>query len=197
MYYIYLFRVKKSGMVVYVGSTRTIGARLNEHRRGMREVERSQPIHKYLAENNLELLKDVEFSVIDCAADKREALELEARYFNIHKSTLANVWKAEKREATNSPVRKPLKVVGEEIYFNSQREAAEYYGVSRQRVNKMVKSGELEEIDISDAYVNESTGERFISAYQVAKRYGIDSKRTSILSKEGRLIIHGMTISKV
>jgi predicted GIY-YIG superfamily endonuclease len=197
MYYVYVFRIKETGKIIYVGSTRTIGERLNGHRRSTREIKREQPIHKYLKENNLHLLKDVEFSVIDYAENKQQALDLESYYFEKYRQTLVNIWKGENREKSNSPVRKPLKVVDKELYFDSQREAAEYYGVSRYQINKMTKAGLLIEVEINNSFINESTGEYFISAYQVAKRYDIDSKRTNILSREGKLIIHGMTIRKV
>lgn len=197
MYYIYVFRVKKTDDIIYVGSTRRIGERLNGHRRSTREKKREQPIHKYMSDNELDLIKDVELSIIDYAVNKQEALKLESYYFDKHKQTIVNIWKGENRDKTNSPVRKPLKVVGEEVYFDSQREAAEYYGISRYKVVKMVEKGELEEVDLKGVYINESTDEKFVSAYQVAKRYGIDAKRSDLLSKEGKLVIHGMTIRKV
>ena len=72
LYYIYVFRVKKDSRVIYVGSSRTIGARVNEHRRGMREKSREQPIHSYLLSNNLKLIEDVEIAIIDMADTKQE-----------------------------------------------------------------------------------------------------------------------------
>ncbi|MEJ9317620.1 hypothetical protein P4657_12690, partial [Halalkalibacterium halodurans] len=97
----------------------------------------------------------------------------------------------------NSPVRKPLKTPDESLFFESQRKAAEYFGVSRYKVNQMVKRGELIEIDVEGKYINENTGERFISGYQLQKAYNIDSKTINKLSKEGKIIISGMTIREV
>jgi GIY-YIG catalytic domain protein len=197
MYYIYIFRVKKDGKIIYVGSTRTIGSRLNEHRRGMREIEREQPIHKYLKSNNLSLITDVEFSVIDYAESKQEALEKESYYFNKYQKTLVNIWDAEDRTETNSPVRKPLVSADGKLSFASQREASRYFGISRYQVFQKVKAGELIEVDVDGKFKNEATGEVFISAYQLGKRYNLDSKRLNELSKKGTLIINGMTIRKV
>ena len=197
MYYIYIFRVKKDGKIIYVGSTRTIGSRLNEHRRGMREKEREQPIHKYLKSNNLSLLTDVEFSVIDYAEGKQQALEKESYYFNKYQKTLVNIWDAEDRTETNSPVRKPLVSADGKLSFASQREASRYFGISRYQVFQKVKAGELIEVDVDGKFKNEATGEVFISAYQLGKRYNVDSKRLNELSKKGTLIINGMTIRKV
>lgn len=197
MYYIYIFRVKKDGKIIYVGSTRTIGSRLNEHRRGMREIEREQPIHKYLKNNNLSLITDVEFSVIDYAESKQQALEKESYYFNKYQKTLVNIWDAEDRTETNSPVRKPLVSADGKLSFASQREASRYFGISRYQVFQKVKAGELIEVDVDGKFKNEATGEVFISAYQLGKRYNLDSKRLNELSKKGTLIINGMTIRKV
>ena len=197
MYYIYIFRVKKDGKIIYVGSTRTIGSRLNEHRRGMREIEREQPIHKYLKNNNLSLITDVEFSVIDYAESKQQALEKESYYFNKYQKTLVNIWDAEDRTETNSPVRKPLVSADGKLSFASQREASRYFGISRYQVFQKVKAGELIEVDVDGKFKNEATGEVFISAYQLGKRYNLDSKRLNELSKQGTLIINGMTIRKV
>ena len=197
MYYIYIFRVKKDGKIIYVGSTRTIGSRLNEHRRGMREIEREQPIHKYLKSNNLSLITDVEFSVIDYAESKQQALEKESYYFNKYQKTLVNIWDAEDRTETNSPVRKPLVSADGKLSFSSQREASRYFGISRYQVFQKVKAGELIEVDVDGKFRNEATGEVFISAYQLGKRYNLDSKRLNELSKKGTLIINGMTIRKV
>lgn len=197
MYYIYIFRVKTDGKIIYVGSTRTIGSRLNEHRRGMREKEREQPIHKYLKNNNLKLITDVEFSVIDYAESKKQALEKESYYFNKYQKTLVNIWDAEDRTETNSPVRKPLVSADGKLSFASQREASRYFGISRYQVFQKVKAGELIEVDVDGKFKNEATGEVFISAYQLGKRYNLDSKRLNELSKKGTLIINGMTIRKV
>lgn len=197
IYYIYVFRIKSNSKVIYVGSTRTIGGRLNEHRRAFRELKRRQPIHRYMIENKLNLLTDVEVAIVDFAESKKEALEKESFYFHEYKITNVNIWDAEKRSGMNSPVRKPLKTPDETLFFESQRKAAEHFGVTRYTINQMVKRGELVEIDVDNKYINENTGEKFISGYQLQKKYNIDSKTVNRLSKEGKIIINGMTIRKV
>lgn len=197
IYYIYVFRIKRNSEVIYVGSTSTIGERLNEHRRSFREERRRQPIHRYMIENDLKLLTDVEMAVIDFAETKKEALVKESVYFNKYKITNVNIWDAEKRSGANSPVRKPLKTLDDKLFFESQRKAAEHFKVSRYAINQMIKRGELIEIDVNNKYVNESTGEKFISGYQLQKKYNIDSKTVDKLSKEEKIIINGMLIRKV
>lgn len=197
LYYIYIFRVKKDGRIIYVGSSRTIGARINEHRRGMREKQREQPIHTYLLLNNLKLIEDIEISIIDTAETKREALEKESYYYDQYRKTIANIWRAEERDGKKSPVRQPLKIKGKEVFFESQRDAAEKLGVSRYLIKKMLEKGELELVELKFKYLNESTGEKFISGYQLQKRYNLDMKTVNNLSKVGTLILNGMKIKKV
>ena len=197
MYYVYVFRIKETQKVIYVGSTRMVGERLNGHRRAFREEKRRQPIHRYMIANNLELLTDVEMAIIDYAENKDEALKKESYYYKKYEVTNVNVWDAEKRSGNNSPVRKPLKTPDEKLFFESQRKAAEYFGVSRYTINQMVKRGELIEIEVNNKYVNEATGEKFISGYQLQKKYNLDSKTINRLSKEGKIIVNGMTIRKV
>lgn len=197
LYYIYVFRVKKDSRVIYVGSSRTIGARVNEHRRGMREKSREQPIHSYLLSNNLKLIEDVEIAIIDMADTKQEALEKESYYYDKYKKTIANTWRAEERDDEKSPIRQPLKVKGKEIYYFSQRDASDKMGINRYSVRKMIERGELEIIEIKNKYLNESTGETFISGYQLQKRYNLDMKTVNKLSKTGILTLNGMKIKKV
>lgn len=197
LYYIYIFRVKKTGAIIYVGSTRTIGSRINEHRRGMREVRRAQPIHKYLKANDLELIKDVEIAIIDTATTKQEALEKESLYYKKYKVNSLNIWDAENRTGVNSPVRKPVMTKDGSKTFTSYRDAAEHLGVSRYQIKKMVDKGELKEVDLKNKYINETTGEVFISAYQIEKKYKLDSKRLNKLAKTGQLIVDGMKFKKV
>ena len=196
-YLIYVFKVKKTSQIIYVGSTRTIGARINEHRRSMREKNREQPIHKYLKSNNLKLIMDVEINIIDTANTKEEALKKESLYFDEYKKTIANTWRAEEREDEKSPVRCPLKISNKEIYFTSKRDAAAKLRVSRYHIAKMIKNKELEVIEIKYIYENQSTGEKFISGYQLQKKYNLDMKTVTKLSKEGEIIINGMKIKKV
>lgn len=196
-YLIYIFKVKKTSQIIYVGSTRTIGARINEHRRSMREKNREQPIHKYLKSNNLKLIVDVEINIIDTAGTKEEALKKESFYFDKYRKTIANVWRAEERENEKSSIRCPLKMSNKEIYFASKRDAATKLGVSRYCIGKMIENKELEMIDVKYIYENQSTGEKFISGYQLQKKYNLDMKTVTKLSREGKIIINGMKIKKV
>ena len=196
-YYIYLFKIKKTGRVIYVGSTWRIGNRINMHRRSMREPARAQPIHKYLHANNLQLFKDVEIDIVDTTLGKDNAMKLESKYYKKYKLSSVNVWDANKRSGNNSPIRQPLVTKDGKRTFNSQREAARELGVSRQKVNKMTKDGELIKIAIHSKYRNETTGENYISAYQLVQDLNIDMKLVNDLNKRGFIVINGMNIRKV
>ena len=77
------------------------------------------------------------------------------------------------------------------------REAADCLGVTRHKVYKMVESGELIEIELTGKYINETTGEVFISGYQWQKRYNLSTKLINKLSKSNECVINGMKIKKV
>ena len=139
-YYIYLFKIKKTGRVIYVGSTWRIGNRINMHRRSMREPDRAQPIHKYLHANNLELIRDVEIDIVDTVLGKENAMKLESKYYNKYKLSAINVWDADDRSGENSPMNQALRTKDGKRYFKSEREAARKLGVNRYKVIKMVKS---------------------------------------------------------
>lgn len=147
--------------------------------------------------NNLALFEDVEIAIIDTANSKEEALEKEVFYTEKYRSTLANVWTGEQKEELNSTRRKPLATPDGKQCFSSMREAADYLKVSRQKIYKMVKRGELIEVEISGKYINETTHEVFVSVYQIQKRYNSSTRTINELSKCGECIINGMKIKKV
>lgn len=144
-YFIYLFRVKKTGKVIYVGSTKAIGKRLNEHRRGMREQSHRMPIHDFMKENNLKLFEDVEVSIVDffTNATKDEVLKKEAEYYYKYKETLKNTRPAEIRNDEFSPRSKPIKCLNDGKIFVSIRKAAEEYGLNRATISKHLNKGSI------------------------------------------------------
>ena len=144
-YLIYLFRVKESGTVIYVGSTRQIGQRLNEHRRAFREKKHELPIHAYMKANNLELFKDVEVCIVDYLENvsKEKAYELEAEYYYKYRDTVKNTRPAEKRSGEFSPQSKPVKCLNDGKCFVSIREASEYYGLNRVTIMAHLNKGSV------------------------------------------------------
>ena len=142
-YFIYLFRIKETQEIIYVGSCKQISARLNEHRRSFREPERMAPIHKYMIENRLELFKDVEVVIVEYLdnATKQKALEVEEKYYYRYKNTLKNTRPAEIRSDVYSVRNKPVRCLNDGQVFLSIRKVAEHYGLSRQAVMNHLNKG--------------------------------------------------------
>ena len=196
-YYIYLFKIKKTGRVIYVGSTWRIGNRINMHRRSMREPDRAQPIHKYLHANNLELIRDVEIDSVDTVLGKENAMKLESKYYNKYKLSAINVWDADDRSGENSPMNQALRTKDGKRYFKSEREAARKLGVNRYKVIKMVKSGELVRVETKHKYKNMTTGETYTYAKQLLHQFDCGMEDIDELNSKGVIVLNGMTIRKV
>lgn len=196
-YYIYLFKIKKTGRVIYVGSTWRIGNRINMHRRSMRESDRAQPIHKYLHANNLELIRDVEIDIVDTVLGKENAMKLESKYYNKYKLSAINVWDADDRSGENSPMNQALRTKNGKRYFKSEREAARKLGVNRYKVIKMVKSGELVRVETKHKYKNMTTGETYTYAKQLLHQFDCGMEDIDELNSKGVIVLNGMTIRKV
>lgn len=196
-YYIYLFKIKKTGRVIYVGSTWRIGNRINMHRRSMREPDRAQPIHKYLHANNLELIRDVEIDIVDTVLGKENAMKLESKYYNKYKLSAINVWDADDRSGENSPMNQALRTKDGKRYFKSEREAARKLGVNRYKVIKMVKSGELVRVETKNKYKNMTTGETYTYAKQLLHQFDCGMEDIDELNSKGVIVLNGMTIRKV
>lgn len=184
-YYIYLFKIKKTGRVIYVGSTWRIGNRINMHRRSMREPDRAQPIHKYLHANNLELIRDVEIDIVDTVLGKENAMKLESKYYNKYKLSAINVWDAYDRSGENSPMNQALRTKDGKRYFKSEREAARKLGVNRYKVIKMVKSGELVRVETKHKYKNMTTGEAYTYAKQLLHQFDCGMEDIDELNSKG------------
>lgn len=186
-HFIYLFRVKADGRVIYVGSCRSLAPRLNEHRRSMREKNREAPIHRYMKENGLRLFSDVEVVIAEFLENStyEEALKVEEEYYCKYESTLLNTRPAEIRTGMFSPVAVKVRCKNDGREFNSIREASRYYGLDRVTIaahlnhNTKLKSGLVfERIDLprndNSLYRIECDGLKF-STYKACAEYcGID-----------------------
>ena len=157
-YFIYLFRVKKTNEVIYVGSTKAIGKRLNEHRRAMCEPKHELPIHTYMKENHLKLYDDVEICLVEFLEDatKEEVLEIESKYYYKHKDTLKNTRPAENREGIYSPVSKPVKCLSDGREFVSIRQAADFYNLNRVTIMSHLNKGVKLKCGLVFEYLNSS-----------------------------------------
>ena len=156
-YFIYLFRVKKTQEVIYVGSTRNISMRLNEHRRAFKEPKHELPVHKYMIANGLELFSDVEVVIVEClrGVSKHEALEVEAEYFYRYKDTLKNTRPAELRAGIYAARNKPVRCVNDGQVFYSIRQAAEHYKTTRYSLMNHLNKGTRLKSELVFEYVKD------------------------------------------
>ena len=210
-YYIYLFRVKKTGTVIYVGSCKSIGKRMNEHRRAFRDPSHELPIHRYMKEQGLKLIDDVEVVIVEFLNNttREKALEVEAQYYFKYKDTVKNTRPAEIRSGVYSSRNKPVRCVNDGKVFISIRKAADYYGVDRSTVMYNLNKGRKLYNGLLFEYVNEKDvvdrknmiaikclddGKCFQMVSHCAEYYGIpkwkfyDKART----KEGKYTIEGL-----
>lgn len=155
-YFIYLFREKQTGSVIYVGSTRAIGKRLNEHRRAFREPKHELPIHTYMKQNNLKLFDDVEVCIVEFlqGVPKEKALEVEAEYYYRYEKTLKNVRPAENRIGEFSARNKAVRCLNDGKEHLSIRQAAEFYGLNRVTIMNHLNKGSILKNGLVFEYIN-------------------------------------------
>lgn len=155
-YFIYLFRVKETGEVIYVGSTRAIGQRLNEHRRAFTDPKHELPIHTYMKQNGLKLFDDVEVCIVKFLQNisKEMALEAEAEYYYKYKDTLKNTRPAEIRNGEFATRNKGVKCLNDGKEFISIRRAAEYYGLNRVTIMNHLNHGSIIKSGLVFEYIN-------------------------------------------
>lgn len=156
-YFIYLFRVKKTREVIYVGSTKAIGKSLNEHRRAFRELKHQLPIHIYMKENHLKLFDDVEVCIVEYLSEgtEEQALELEAKYYYKYKDTIKNTRPAEIRSGEFSVRNKSVRCLNDGKEFISIRKAAEYYGMNRVTLMYHLNKGTILKSGLVFEYLNQ------------------------------------------
>lgn len=201
-YFVYLFRVKKTQEVIYVGSCKNISKRLNEHRRAFREPKHELPIHKYMMENNLELFTDVEVVIVEYSSNmtKQKAWDLEAEYYHRYKDTLKNTRPAEIRTGIYAPRSKPVRCLNDGRLFCSIRQAAEHYGIVRNSLMKHLNEGVRLRCELLFEYVGENDEEARRKLYVVrcveddkyfqfftncARYYGIPKSRFEDAARDG------------
>ena len=144
VYYIYLFREKNTGKVIYVGSSARPMERIKEHIqcaefRKKTKYNNHQKIYLYLRDNNLKLIKDVEIVWVERVEDKEESLRLEAEYFHKYKDTVLNDRPAEEMDGSNNPKRKKVVCVNTGEVFDTVTECANYYGKGRSTITRVLQ----------------------------------------------------------
>ena len=139
VYYVYLFREKKSEKVIYVGSSARPMERIKEHIQASEGRKKTnQPIYKYIADNNLKLIDDIEIVWVERVDNKEMALKLEADYFYKYKETVLNDRAAEDRTGSGNPKRRKVKCVNDGNIFETITECEKYYNKARTTINRVL-----------------------------------------------------------
>jgi len=133
MYLVYLFKEKKSGNIIYVGSSSRPSARMKEHCAALRGDKPQQKIHQYMNKNNLEFYKDVDVIWCDVANDKNDMLKLEETYYfkYLDLGFLLNDRPGEDRSGNNNPKRRGVINKSDGKLFKTISEASKIYGIPR------------------------------------------------------------------
>lgn len=133
MYLVYLFKEKKIGKVIYVGSSSRPAARMKEHCAALRGDKKQQKIHLYMNKKNLELYKDVDVIWCDVANDKKDMEKLEETYYfkYLDSGFLLNDRPGEDRSGNNNPKRRGVINKSDGRLFKTISEAANTYGIPR------------------------------------------------------------------
>lgn len=136
MYSIYKFVEKSTDKVIYVGSTARFSARMKEHGLAIIGSKPQSKIHKYLAENNLQLYKDIEVIICDSATTKELAHELESNLFYLYQETLLNDRPAEIKFGEFNPKRRQIHCLESGRTFKTVLAASRYYNIPRTTIYK-------------------------------------------------------------
>lgn len=139
--FIYLFVETETDTVFYVGSSKMIGRRLNEHRRDLKRPSRT-PLYIYMRDHNLELFKNVEVRIVAYAKTREEASDIESEYIERYKATVTNVIKHDSRKYSTDPRYLKVRCVTTGEIFHAVKPVCEKYKVSRYLLTKAIRRGE-------------------------------------------------------
>lgn len=138
--FIYLFKEIKTGKVIYVGQTKYLGRRLNEHRQAISDTKNHTAIYLYMRENNLQLFKDIEICIVDYTQDREKAELIETSLINKYKDTVLNIVKYDTRKYNTDPRFKKVKCIETGEIFWAVKPVLEKYNISRYFLDKAIKN---------------------------------------------------------
>lgn len=140
MYVVYLFKEKKTGDVIYVGSSARPAERMKEHAQSLKGMKPRTQIHEYMIANHLELYRDVEVVWVDYGKDKDEMIQLEEMYYYKYESTLLNDRPGDNIHGWYNPKRKAVRCLNDGKVFKTVTECSRYYGKSRQAIHNALST---------------------------------------------------------
>lgn len=153
VFFIYEIREIKSGDVLYVGVTRMLGRRFNEHVNALTKLK-GAGIYDYMHKNELEFYKDVEFVVVDRVFNRDIANKIEARLIKQYADTVQNNIKVDRRVYNYDCVTwVGVKCIEDNICFPNVNKAVKHYGISRYKITKSADENKATEINKTFQYL--------------------------------------------
>lgn len=137
--FIYLFREIKTGKIIYVGQTKYIGRRLNEHRASLADIHNHKGIYHYMRDNNLEFYRDVEICIVREVFGRDLASKIESEYIEKYKDTVQNIVTVDSRKYNTDPRLKKVRNVTTGEVFWAVQPVMEKYKISRYFLDKAIK----------------------------------------------------------
>lgn len=146
VFFVYLFEEVETKKVFYVGVTKFIGRRMNEHKRD-RSVGRGKrtPLYVYMRDNDLELFKNVEVRLVGYTHDRVEASRMESEYIKKYADTVQNLVKTDTRKYSTDPRYRKVRCITTGETFHAVKPVCDKYKISRHHLVKFIERGE--EID--------------------------------------------------
>lgn len=147
-YYVYTIK-DLFGNVRYVGYTRYLGRRINEHINALANRQFSQGIYAYMFEHNLQFFEDMVFEIVARVYSREDAQKIEANLILIHSATAQNIQKYDTRKHNTDTRLKPVKCVTTGETFWAIKPCCEKFNISRYLLvkaienNKPISTGEL------------------------------------------------------
>lgn len=139
--FIYTFVERASGKVFYVGQTRHVGRRMNEHRRDLKRCQHT-PLYVYMRDNNLELFRNVDVCLVGYAKTRAEAAQMEADLIERYRETVVNVVKFDSRKYSTDPRYLKVRCVDTGETWHAVAAACEHFGLTRYKLTKAIERGQ-------------------------------------------------------
>ena len=139
--FVYLFERTDTKEVFYVGVTKYVGRRLNEHRRDLKRVK-TTPLYVYMRDNDLELFKNVEVRLVAYCNSRDDANLIEAEYIEKYKNTVVNFIELDTRKYLTDPRWIKIKCVDTNEIFNDVMSCCRKFNVTRYKLMKAIDNNQ-------------------------------------------------------
>lgn len=137
-YFVYGFLEVSTDNIIYIGVTRYVGRRLNEHRNGLKNTKNYTAIYVYMREHNLEFFRDVKVVILDYIIGRQNAQNLESDYIKKYSNTALNKVKIDTRKYNTNPTWKKVVCVTTGEIFSNVKSACEKFNTSRYLLNQAI-----------------------------------------------------------